>query len=393
MNDQVKIRHYDLDWLRVIAIIILLLFHTGMFFNTWGWHVKNTEQSELFSDIMIWFHYWRMPLLLFISGAGTFFALGFRSKKAFAKERAKRLMIPLIFGMLVIVPPQIYFEYISKFSSYLDFYPTVFEFQPYPGGSFSWHHLWFILYLFLFSVICLPLFNYLRKEKSQNFRNKIASVLSKKYGYAVFLIPMIISQFILRPFFPHQTHDLTDLGYFVHYMLFFLFGYVIYTDARNWKGLQHKRKFHLVLALISTVIFYIAWFVKYQISFFAYDFIFHIPATVMSWFIILTAIGYGQKYLNKKSEILQNMNIGIYPFYILHQSVMITFGYFIIQWELNIFTKFLIINILTAIVCVGTYQLLIKPFNVMRVLFGLKTKTKSEQPVQREYKKVALQQN
>ena len=376
MENSIKVRHYDLDWLRVIAIIILLFFHTGMFFNTWGWHVKNTQQSDIFSNIMIWFHYWRMPLLLFISGAGTYFALGFRTKRDFVKERAKRLIIPLLFGMFVIVPPQIYFEYISNFSSYLDFYPTVFEFQPYPGGSFSWHHLWFILYLFLFSVICLPFFNYLRKEKSVNFRNKISSLLSHKSGYSIFLIPMIATQFILRPFFPHQTHDLTDLGYFVHYMLYFLSGYIIYTDTRNWKGLMNKRKLHLLLAVLSIIVFYFAWFIKYEVSFFGYNFIFHIPATVMSWFTILTLIGYGQKYLNNKSETLREMNTGIYPFYILHQSVMIIFGYFIIQWNLNIFAKFVIINILTAIVCTGTYQILIKPFNLMRLLFGMKSNQK-----------------
>lgn len=376
MNQTPKTRHYDLDWLRVAAIIILLFYHTGMFFNTWGWHIKSEEQSKIFNYIMIWFHFWRMPLLLFISGAGTYFALGFRSSGKFLKERSKRLFIPLLFGMFVIVPPQIYFEFIEKFSSYISFYPTVFEFQPYPGGSLSWHHLWFILYLFLYSVVCLPIFLYFRKEKSSDLRDKIHSLFSKKFGPAIFLVPMILSQFMLRPFFPKETHDLTDLAYFVHYLLYFISGYIIYSDKRNWQILKTHRKINLITAVVFAVIFYAVWIIQYNINFFGYDFIFHIPTTIMSWFTILAIIGYGQKYLNKKSELLAEMNAGIYPFYILHQSVMIIFGFYIIQWEISIFSKFIIINFLTAIFCVGFYYLFIKPFNLMRLLFGMKPKKK-----------------
>ncbi len=102
-------RRYDLDWLRFIAILILLFFHTGMLFNNWGWHIKNSETSTAFRYWMIWLHEWRMPLLLFISGAGTYMALGKRTPKHFAIERVKKLFIPLVFGMFVVVPPQIYF--------------------------------------------------------------------------------------------------------------------------------------------------------------------------------------------------------------------------------------------------------------------------------------------
>ena len=135
-------RRYDLDWLRIIAILIVLIFHVGMFFNDWDWHIKNNNTSDAFGYVMIWLHYWRLPLLLFISGAGTIYASAKRNEKQFALERAKRLLIPLVFSMFVIVPPQIYFERISDYSSYFQFYPTVFECVPYPdGASLSWHHM------------------------------------------------------------------------------------------------------------------------------------------------------------------------------------------------------------------------------------------------------------
>src|SRR5688572_24291007 len=212
-------RRYDLDWLRFIAIVILLFFHTGMLFNTWGWHIKNNETSETFRYWMVWSHFWRMPLLLFISGAGTFMALGKRSRGKFASERFTRLFIPLIFGMFVVVPPQIYFEHIDKYTGYWDFYKTVFEFRPYPGGSFSWHHLWFILYLFLFSLIAIPFLIFLRSPKSAAFKEKIFKVLSSPAG--VLFVPssiILFTQILLRPYFPEETHALIDdWAYFVFY--------------------------------------------------------------------------------------------------------------------------------------------------------------------------------
>src|SRR5688572_28753269 len=118
-------RRNDLDWLRFIAIVILLFFHTGMVFNQWGFHIKNTEIDKTFGFWMVWLHFWRMPLLLFISGAGTYMAMGKRTPGQFAGERFKRLFIPLVFGMFVVVPPQIYFEYINQYNGYWDFYKTV----------------------------------------------------------------------------------------------------------------------------------------------------------------------------------------------------------------------------------------------------------------------------
>jgi glucan biosynthesis protein C len=178
-------RRHDLDWLRLIAIIILLFYHTGMLFNPWGWHVKNNETSEAFRYWMVFLHYWRMPLLLFISGAGTYMAMGKRTSGQYAAERFKRLFVPLVFGMFVIVPPQIYYEHISDYNNYLDFYKTVFDFVPYPKGSFSWHHLWFVAYLLLFSLISIPLLIFLRSPRSIGFKQLL---LTSSHGQSEFYL-------------------------------------------------------------------------------------------------------------------------------------------------------------------------------------------------------------
>ena len=127
-------RRHDLDWLRVLAILTLHLFHTGMAFNTWGWHIKNDVRLPWLDQPMSFLHQWRMPLLFLISGVGTTFALRSRRLSGFVKERHRRLLLPVLFGMLVIIPPQVFYERLFQgrdYGSFWAFYRTVLEFVPY----------------------------------------------------------------------------------------------------------------------------------------------------------------------------------------------------------------------------------------------------------------------
>lgn len=384
MNQQISERRNDLDWLRLIAIVILLFFHTGMLFNPWDWHIKNSETSESFRYWMIWLHFWRMPLLLFISGAGTYMALSKRTAGQYIGERAKRLLIPLAFGMFVIVPPQIYYEHVKEYNGYFDFYKTVFNFVPYPEGSFSWHHLWFIAYLFLFSLIALPFLLYLRSEKSTSFRRNVTRVLSSPAG--ILFVPGLIilgTQALLRPYFPDETHDLLhDWAFFTFYFLFFLFGMLCYSDKTLWQSIGQHRKALLIAALFSLIPFYIIYFHFRGMVTLPWDTdtvetIFDIVSFFVSWFTVITVIAFGQHYLNRPHPWLKHFNEGLYPFYILHQTVIIAIGYYICQLPWSIFAKFWVVSILTLVSCVALYFLVIRPFDVVRIFFGLKAR-KSE---------------
>lgn len=378
--DQVFKRRHDLDWLRLIAIVILLFFHTGMWFNPWDWHVKNNELSGSFRYWMIWSHFWRMPLLLFISGAGTYLAMGKRTTGQFANERLRRLLVPVIFGMLVVVPPQIYYEHIKEYSSYWDFYKTVFNFVPYPEGSFSWHHLWFVVYLLLYSLVALPLLLFLRSEKSQKFKEALYKALATPAG--ILLIPSIfvlLTQIVLRPYFPEETHDLTDLGYMVFYGSFFLWGMLCYSNQKIWSAIGASRKYLLVASIFILIPFYGMYFHFRKFYHLPWtertvEIIFDVTGIFLSWFTVITIIAFGQRYLNKPHPWLSKINEGLYPFYILHQTVIIAIGYYVCQWDWSIAAKYWTICFLTLISCVAFFILIIRPFNVMRFLFGVKTK-------------------
>jgi glucans biosynthesis protein C len=372
-------RRYDLDWLRFIAIVILLFFHTGMLFNPWDWHIKNNETSESFRYWMTWLHFWRMPLLLFISGAGTYMALGKRTPRQFAGERFTRLFIPLVFGMFVVVPPQIYFEHIKEYDGYWDFYKTVFEFQPYPGGSFSWHHLWFILYLFLYSLIAIPFLTFLRSPKSFLFKEKVFKILSSPAG--ILFIPSIfilITQIILRPYFDEETHNLIqDWAYFTFYFCFFLFGMLCYSSSKLWEAIGANRT-HLLVSTIAMLVpfyglfFHFREFIHLPWSIDTIETAFDVTAIFVSWFTVITVIAYGQHYLNRPHPWLSKINEGLYPFYILHQTVIIALGYYICQLSWSIGAKFWSVSMLTFVSCVVFYLVFIRPFNVTRFLFGMK---------------------
>ena len=381
-TENLNIRRYDLDWLRILAILLVLLYHVGMFFVHWEWHIKNNETSRAFGYIMSWLHYWRMPLLLFISGAGTIFASAKRTKSEFVSERFRRLLIPLIFSMIVIVPPQIYFERINNYSSYLSFYPTVFEFIPYPmGGSFSWHHMWFVLYLLLFSLIAIPLISYLKTSRSRRLITKLEKYLSLKWGFLSYIILILLSQAILRPYFPDESHSLIDdWAYFTFCLSFFIAGIVVASSDKLWEILLQKRKFHFLIALASLMLLEFLYAADWD-SIQPYltidlELIWDINSVIIAWSWVITVVGYGQKYLNKNSVILKYSNEGIYPFYILHQTIIIIIAYPMINWSEGIIVKFLLLTILSFTATACTYLIFIRPFKITRFLFGMKSKPK-----------------
>lgn len=378
-------RRYDLDWLRVIAILTLLFYHTGMIYVSWGWHIKSAEHSQPMEEVMRWLHRWRMPLLFFISGAGTFFALKKRSFGSYARERVWRLFVPLVFGMFVVVPPQIYIEWLfrGRFAgSYAEFYPHVFEFQPYKdggtGGAFSWHHLWFVCYLFFYSLLSIPVFRWLQREDGQRFTDRIGRLIARPGG-ALWLVGfLLINDVALGGFFPNETHALiNDWAYFMKNLMLFWLGYILISRRDFWQTITDQRHYFLMATLICTVILYGARYVagaeaidksKLLTTLFSFN------SLGLTWFSVLATIGYGYRYLNVNRPILKYLNEAVYPFYILHQTVIVLIGYYVLtRTSLGVYDGFLVVSLSSLVACVVLYLLLIRPFKLTRLLFGLKS--------------------
>lgn len=382
---ETKERQHDIDWLRVIAFYILIFFHVGMVFVPWEFHLKNSQTVEWFETWMAFLHQWRLPLLFMISGIVLYHSMGKRIGKKYFGERSKRLLIPLIFGMFVIVPPQIYYDRLFhgfQFANYWEFWKTVFNFVPYPlGGSLSWHHLWYVLYIFVYSLIAYPLFKHLRNEKSFNLRNKIGLfVKAHPNSFYLLIIPMTVFYFTLAQKYP-ETHGLID-DWYLHSISFTLFivGFSISAINGFWEVLVAKRKQSLILALIPALTLTLfVWgptftIVNEDADWFIY--VYGLFKMVMISSLLFAILGYGKVYLNKPGKLLTYANESVYPLYILHQSVELIFAYYIIQLDWAVLPKFVLLVVLTFGISFLLYELLIKRFNITRLLFGMKSKVK-----------------
>lgn len=379
METAMNTRRYDLDWLRVIAILLLHFFHCAMpFVSEWDWHIKNAETSNLFLECNYFLSRWRMPLLFFISGVGTVFVLNTLPVKAYIWQRTKRLFIPLVFGMLVIVPPQVYIERIFKgkaYLSYFDFYPSIFNTGVYPDGNLSWHHLWFIAYLFVYSVIAIPLFLFLKSNKGQSIINK-AAVSTKVYGLHTFGFVLCVAA-LLYFWYPNESHAFVDdWAGFAKYFAYFVFGYFIGTNGVFWKHIEDKRRRNLKLAFVSTLL----------INYFRWnncepDWGANLPnalyfalIVLSGWIWVITFLGYSKRYLNFNHRFLKVANEAIYPFYILHQTIIVILGYYIIQVKDDLIGKYVFLTIISFLLSIGIYALFVKPYKIPRILFGMKAK-------------------
>ncbi|WP_027003535.1 acyltransferase family protein [Hugenholtzia roseola] len=371
-----SVRQHQFDWLRVLAFLLLIPYHTGMIFVVWKFHIKNDETSHFLEFFMLLLNRWRLPLLFLVSGVGTYFALRSRSGFAFFKERFFRLFVPLVFGMFVVVPPQIYYERLQNGENidYLTFYKTVFELVAYPAGSFSWHHLWFVAYLFIFSWLCIPLFLYFKSEKGKSIFKSLAIFLEKGKNVYWVLLPALLLHLLLDPYFP-TTHDLLhDWANFSTSLYVFLLGYFLASQTAILEKLARLRFLSLFIALFFYFLFLflretnlLEAFLSPKVEFAAYV----VLNNGLGGFAIMAILGLAQYYLKQDHAFLRYANAAVYPFYILHQTLMIAIGYYVIDFQINWFLKFVIINILTFLFSWLGYEIL-KRTALTRFLFGIK---------------------
>ena len=370
-------RKYFIDWLRIGLIISVFFFHVGMIFRPEQWHVNSAESFPFLDPIMWWLHLWRMPLLFLVSGVGTYYAIGHRTSWQYVKERFRRLYIPFTFGFFTLVPLMVYVERIENYGSFLDYLPHMFDGGPYPVGNISWHHLWFILYLFIISLLIAPVLNYTKSGHYNMVRGRLIVIISRKMGLNWLLPIIILSQLILRQYFPNSTHALyNDWAYFTYYLLFFVSGFMLFTSDKIINALANDRRLYLYQTTVFTVLLFALPSIFGESSS-VQDYSRGITEMVISLSCGLTAIGYFREYFNKDHKLRKVLNEAIYPFYLLHQPALIFVGYVVLQWDISYGMQAVLITALSLVFILSSY-FIIKKFNFLRVVFGMKRKQKIE---------------
>lgn len=377
-----------LDWLRALSIAGVLFFHAAMpFVSEWEWHIKNKETSRTLLEFNFWLSRFRMPLLFFISGTISWFMLQKKSGKQFIGLRFKRLLLPLLFGMLVLIPPQVYVERVNQgfTGTYFEFYPSIFTTGPYPKGNMSWHHLWFIAYLFVFDVLCTPLFVWLIRGNGKRLLQKLDIIAKGKWIYSL-ILPSVILFSALYFKFPETNDLLNDWGRFIYWLLFLLTGFICIANPLLMESLQRNRRMSLLLALLSfIVISYLRWnecepwsvLGDWKNSLWTYCYIGLWGITAWMW--MFAAVGYGKQYLNKRHKRLDYINKAVYPFYILHQTIIVVIVFYVVKWDAPILLKYLFTVLLSLLLSIAIYHLLIRPYRIPGFLFGMKNNAKARE--------------
>lgn len=385
-------RRFDLDWLRVIAILMVFVFHTTRFFDPLDWHVKNATTYEFLAFFAAFFTLWGMPLIFVVSGASLWFASKYSMPK-FVDDKVRRLLVPLVVGIFTAGVVQVYLERIThrQFSgSLFDFIPQYFNgWYPY-NGNFAWMgmHLWYLEFLFLYSLLLMPVFYWLKNGSGQETLRRLGEFLARplmifSVGIAVGLLLVVLD--------PNTIWGERGLGAwsFVPYILFLLAGFVVMSHDGVQKRIVAYRWLSCALGGILTIglMYYYArsGLPTFGSSTFS---IFFLLFGFTAWCWIQLVLGLGFKYLNTPRPILAYAGEAVLAFYILHQTVLLVVGYFIVRWQIPDLLKWASIAVVSFAVVMLVYQFIVRPFNVMRFLFGMKPLTKTAQSLTPKQHKV-----
>jgi glucan biosynthesis protein C len=377
-NPQADRQNY-IDWLRVGAMFLLLFYHTGRLFDSDPWHIKNAVLNQTIDVFNRFLDIWHMPLFFLLAGASVWFALGHRTPGAFTKERVLRIFVPLVFGMLIIVPPQVYTQRIfdgdftgSFFAWYPHTFQGVYSMSDPSSGNLSWHHLWFLAYLFVFSLLLIPAFWYFKNDKRKPLISKIAGLMEKPWAVFLPAVPLIIVNITLRPIFGWGTQNLiSDWANFLFYILIFFYGFLLVSDRKILLSVQRQKTTSLIVAAILSISLYL---IKSGILVLPASYT--ITVTIMAvacWYWLMALIGFGSLLFNTSNSVLKYASDAVLPVYILHQTIIVTLGYFVIQWETGVAPKYFLIVLSTLAISLAIYEI-VRRINVTRFLFGIKVK-------------------
>jgi surface polysaccharide O-acyltransferase-like enzyme len=383
-------RRYDFDWLKVAATFAVFVFHCLRFFDLDVWHVKNNQlepTATLFAEILL---QWIMPLFFLLSGSSIYFALQSRTTVQFFQERCQRLLIPLLFGIFVLSPPQVYLERLSnpvhgvapwakgQFSgSFWEFIPHYFQGWYLFGGNFAWMgiHLWYLLTLFLFSLLLLPLFRTLRQGKGQKILETLAIALDKPMRIFLLGLPIIALESGLNP----STFGIRAAGgwNFFTYCTFLLYGYLIIQDQRIEQSIYRHCLPALVIAGLTTPLLLDPARHLLAENGEVYGSLGYTWITALksfnSWCWMIVFLNLGSRFLNFNNPALRYMSEASLPFYILHQPIIIMIGFWLTNWNLGVLIKFMTLSSISFTMIALLYELLVRRLKLLRISFGLKS--------------------
>ena len=343
-------RRHDIDWLRVIAIGLLLIYHISIVFQPWAMmigFIRSDEPMESLWKPMTMLNVWRIPLLFYVSGMGVYFATRKRNWKELVLERSKRILLPFLFGMIAIVP--------LHFLVFQKYYKLPLGYYAHPA------HLWFLGNIFAYVLILLPLFYYLKKIEGGRFWRGLSTFMSHPMGPLSLSVFFILETLLVRPQV-FEMYAQTWHGFFLGLLAFFFGFLLVYSGKTFWQTVLKWRWLYLGLAAALYMVRLMVFELK-------------TPGYLMAiesncW--IFAVFGFGHKYLNRPGAALSYLSQAAYPVYIIHMFVLYGGAMIILPLEIPVIVKFISIIVFTGTGCYLIYEFMIRRIGLLRPLFGLK---------------------
>lgn len=375
-------RLFFLDWVRIIAFMLLVLYHVGMYYVSWDWHVKSPFASDAIEPLMMLSSPWRLGLLFLIAGVASSFLAAKLGELPFMGQRSVRLLVPLVFGMFVIVPPQAYLEVVEKVAyqgSYGEFMRLYLS--SYPGfcrgqdclDMPTWNHLWFVAYLWVYTLLLGGLLLAL----GQRFERLAQAVTAQLTGWKIIALPAAVLaaiRLLLVQHFP-TTHGLTDDWFnHAHSLTLFLLGAMLARDRQVWARIDAVRWPALGIALTcwaALVTYYsLPEATTLNPAFHEWRLLMRGLYAVCAWCAIVAACGFAHRHLNLDGARRRYLTQAVFPVYILHQSLIVILAHMMKPAGIAPATEGLMLIVLTLCLSFGIFEI-VRRFTLLRPLFGL----------------------
>ncbi len=376
-------RRYDLDWLRVIAFGLLIFYHVGMFYVSWGWHVKSAYAGPAAEPFMSIVNPWRLALLFFISGAAIRFATDkTASHWRFAGSRAYRLGLPILFAMVLWVAPQSYLELREAQAiepGYLAFWGNYLKLeQLYPIITPTWNHLWYVVYLLVYVLLIAPLLPLMRRLAAGAGARALQLIAGGPARLLILIIiPFVIYDMTLSPRFP-TTHALWgDWANHAHRFTIFLLGYFAAKHLGFWRSVDRALPAAAVLVIVLMAL---GVLIEANAAALAGSRLAQIPLidqvvdgfdVLYAWSFIVLLLGAAQRWLNRPSRMLRYLTDAVFCYYILHQTIIVIAGYYLTPLRLGVWLEFSIVSVTTIAGCAAGYEIF-KRVAYLRPFLGIK---------------------
>ena len=371
-------RRPEFDLIRVFALSAMIAFHSAIGFSSWKWLVNDSHHSAALDLAVDFVWRWRVELVFVVSGAALMLALRKRTPSEIVVERIKRLVVPLIFAILVVVPPQVYLERVQRgqfHGSYIDYLPH-FADGIYPQGNLSWHHLWFVPYVLVLTMLALPLFQSLRLRADGHVLSSAVGRAAKLHLYWLLLIPLVLVQGALC-FQDGDNHSLIgDPHGWSEFALLFILGGALAQWPELQQAVRRGRHLAAALGLLAYAVLKMAWPAVGNnpgILPAAQAIAWCAVSAISTYAWILAVIGYLTDWCKRGSPALAYATEAALPVYILHQTfiVMCVFEFARLPgWPLAV--KFVLTVVLSLGVSLALYEFVIRRSRWLRPLFGVR---------------------